>query len=91
MKNLGKSILILAAGGGGYAGLEILWRGYSHWSMAAAGGICLLSLFKIFGWLKNAPVYFKAIIGGILITAVEFVFGLIFNISLGAKFGITRA
>ena len=70
-------------GAAGYVLLETLWRGHSHWSMAAAGGICLLSLMKIFSKMKEAPLYFKAIVGGITITAVEFIFGIIFNLVLG--------
>lgn len=79
-KNNGK---IFAIGAAGYYLLETLWRGYSHWSMAAAGGISLLLLIKTFRKLKNAPHYFKAIIGGGIITAVEFLFGIVFNILLG--------
>lgn len=80
MKKNGK---IFVFGAAGYFLLETLWRGYSHWSMAAAGGISLLLLVKSFEKLKNAPHYFKAVIGGGIITAVEFVFGIIFNMVLG--------
>ncbi|MBR5310933.1 MAG: hypothetical protein IKU42_07405 [Oscillospiraceae bacterium] len=80
LKNDGK---IFAFGAVGYYLLETLWRGYSHWTMAAAGGICLFTLMKIFSAMKKAPLYFKAIIGGITITAVELVFGIVFNLKLG--------
>jgi len=80
IKNDGK---IFAMGAAGYYLLETLWRGYSHWSMAAAGGISLLLLIKTFKKLKNAPHYFKAILGGGIITAVELVFGIVFNLMLG--------
>lgn len=80
IKNDGK---IFAFGAAGYYLLETLWRGHSHWSMAAAGGISLLLLIKTFKKLKNAPHYFKAIIGGGIITAVELVFGIVFNLMLG--------
>ena len=80
IKNNGKFFVLGAAG---YYMLETLWRGYSHWSMAAAGGISLLFLINIFRKLKNAPLYFKSIVGGTVITAVEFVFGIVFNLFLG--------
>lgn len=80
IKNDGK---IFAVGAAGYFLLETLWRGYSHWSMAAAGGISLLLLIKAFKKLENAPHYFKALVGGGIITAVELVFGIVFNIILG--------
>lgn len=83
MENLKKNGKIFLFGAAGYFLLETLWRGYSHWSMAAAGGASLLLLIKTFEKLKNAPHYFKAIVGGGIITAVEFIFGVVFNIMLG--------
>lgn len=83
MEKLKKDGIIFLLGGAGYYLLETFWRGYSHWSMAAAGGISLLFIIKAFAKLKAAPHYFRAIIGGGIITAVEFLFGVIFNIFLG--------
>ena len=80
IKNNGK---IFAFGAVGYFLLETLWRGHSHWSMAIAGGISLLCMVKLFRKMKNAPLYFKSLVGGTIITVIEFVFGVIFNIILG--------
>lgn len=82
MKKDGKIFLLGAVG---YVLIETLWRGHSHWSMAAAGGISLLLLVKIFKKLKNAPLYFKSLLGGAVITAVELVFGVFFNLILGMR------
>lgn len=62
-----------------YVGIEILWRGYSHWSMALAGGICFTVFGKIWDKVKNLKRIYIPIIGAGIITSVEFVFGLIFN------------
>lgn len=75
--------MIFAAGAVGYTLLEMLWRGHSHWSMAAAGGISLLALSKTFRKLAAAPIYFKSIVGGGIITMIEFCFGAVFNLGLG--------
>lgn len=83
MEKIKKEGGVFLFGAIGYYLLEVLWRGYSHWSMAAAGGISLLLLIKTFKKLKNAPHYFKAIIGGGIITAVELAFGVVFNLVLG--------
>ena len=85
MEKMKKDGKIFLFGAVGYVLLETLWRGHSHWSMAAAGGISLLFLMKAFKKLKNAPHYFKAIIGGGIITGVEFIFGVIFNLVLGME------
>ena len=83
LEKLKKDGKIFATGAAGYFLLETLWRGYSHWSMAAAGGISLLLLIKTVKKLKNAPHYFKALVGGGIITAVELIFGIVFNLFLG--------
>ncbi|MBQ2900167.1 MAG: hypothetical protein IJE28_10525 [Oscillospiraceae bacterium] len=83
MENIKKDCSAFIFGAAGYYLLEVLWRGYSHWSMAAAGGISLMALLKVFKRLKNAPHYFKAIIGGGIITGIELLFGIVFNLLLG--------
>ena len=83
LEKIKKDGKIFAIGAAGYFILETLWRGHSHWSMAAAGGISLLCMIKIFRKMKDAPLYFKSLVGGTIITAIEFVFGIIFNIFLG--------
>ena len=37
-------IFLFLLGGGGYAALELAWRGTTHWTMFAAGGACLCLL-----------------------------------------------
>ncbi len=83
MENIKKDFSAFIFGAAGYYLLEVLWRGYSHWSMAAAGGISLMVLLKVFKRLENAPHYFKAIIGGGIITGIELLFGIVFNLLLG--------
>lgn len=62
-------------GGGAYVGLEYLWRGYSHGSMFAAGGICFLLL----GQVRRMPALIRPLLGAAVITGVELVTGLLVN------------
>lgn len=64
----------------GYPMLECLWRGYSHWTMAVAGGTCAAILYAI-SRLELSLVA-KAMLGCLAITAVEFVAGCIVNLRL---------
>lgn len=64
-------------GGAGYVGLELLYRGRSHISMFAAGGLCFLLLGQL-PKLKLHPVL-RALSGAGLITAVELATGLLVN------------
>ena len=42
-------LLIYAAGGLLYGLIEILWRGWTHWSMVLCGGLCFLVMYLISG------------------------------------------
>ena len=35
---------LFVLGGGGYLGIELAWRGSTHWTMFLAGGLCLCFL-----------------------------------------------
>ena len=85
MRNKNSGLVIFSVGAVGYGLLEILWRGYTHWSMALAGGICF-SFFGVLGEkMKNKGLLLKGLMGGAFITAIEFLFGFIFNIMLKKK------
>lgn len=75
-------ITLFLTGAVGYGAIEILWRGYTHWTMLLLGGICFYILFIVFSRLENASTLTKAIIGGGIITAAEFVTGCIVNLIL---------
>ncbi len=36
-------ICVFLSGGIIYSFIEVAWRGYTHWSMTIAGGICFIS------------------------------------------------
>ena len=68
-------------GGGLYCCLEVLWRGFTHWSMAPVGGLCALWIYCI--TKMNGFVLYKMLLCGIGITIVEGLGGLVFNVALG--------
>jgi len=71
-------------GGFIYYVIEILWRGYSHPSMFVVGGLCFLLLGGINYYLPwRMGLVYQALLGGVIITAAEFISGLILNIWLG--------
>lgn len=80
-----KNIFLFTFGGIVYGLIEILWRGRTHWSMLLTGGAGFLSLYKIFGRMKDASLFKKCAIGSSVITACEFVSGCIFNLWLKMK------
>ena len=76
MKSVQKTV-IFAAGGTAYVALELLWRGRSHISMFAAGGLCLVLVGPLGQTKLPWPVRLLAGMG--IITAVELATGLLVN------------
>ena len=79
-----KALSVFAFGGLSYGLLEILYRGQTHISMFAVGGLCFLLItaldcLPLFGGclLAEAPLC------AVIITAVEFASGVLINIRLG--------
>lgn len=73
-------------GGAAYVLIEILWRGYSHYSMFLAGGLGFLLIMAINRLVTPRAGYlFAAVLCALGITAVELVTGCIFNLWLGMK------
>ena len=67
-----------------YMSLEILWRGYTHWTMGVLGGICFICLGLINELLSwETPLVLQMLIGSTIITILEFITGCIVNLWLG--------
>ncbi len=77
--------ILFSVGGVGYYGLEVAFRGYSHWSMALCGGVCLLSIYHANRKLSKQNIAVRALAGAGIITLVEFVCGCIVNLALDWK------
>lgn len=78
-------LLVLAETGGLiYLLIEMMFRGHTHWTMLFVGGICfvLVGLInEIFPWDMSFAL--QCIIGGAIITAVEFLSGCVINLWFG--------
>lgn len=75
--------------GAAYVALEVLFRGYSHPSMLIVGGLCgvLVGAINQRPGFFRAPVIVQAVIGALIVLAVEFVSGCVLNLWLGLGFG----
>lgn len=84
MKALMKLLALFVSGGLIYILIEMLWRGYTHWTMFLVGGICFVLVGLINeGFTFEMPLVFQMVISMFVITAVEFIAGYIINIRLG--------
>lgn len=73
---------LFSIGGLLYCAIEIVWRGYTHWSMILTGGCCCVVLIRVFGKITHFKTYSKCLIGSGIITSIEFLAGCIVNIWL---------
>lgn len=83
MREITLYMLIFLSGAFGYGLVELLYRGYTHWSMIIVGGACLLSFYFIEKGFPNAGIVTKAIIGALIVTFYEFFVGCIVNLHFG--------
>lgn len=77
-----KYIMSFAVGAIGYGLAEVLFRGYTHWSMALAGGTVLV-LFTLINQSRNIPLLIRCLLGMIIITSIEFGIGMLVNVTAG--------
>ena len=76
-------VFLLTAGSSLYYLLEILLRGFSHWTMAVCGGRCLVAIYYMNQCLSGEALLLRALLGAVIITAVELLAGCLLNLGLG--------
>lgn len=84
MKQLFKQIILCIIGGSSYVGIEMLWRGHSHWTMFLLGAMCFAYAGiqnEFTSWDK--PLTLQSLQVAVFITVAEFITGCIVNLWLG--------
>lgn len=79
-----RPLVLFGVGGMTYNIVELIFRGYTHWTMFIVGGFCFIAvgmINEILSW--ETPFILQCIIGGMIITSVEFISGCIINLWLG--------
>lgn len=84
MKKVCEYIFLWILGGTIYYSIELIFRGFSHWSMFVLGGICML-----FFWIQGSsvrwedPMWIQVIRCTIFVVACEFITGILVNKWMG--------
>lgn len=63
-----------------YGLTEIMWRGWTHWTMLLCGGLCFTLMYLVSG--SELSLFKKWLLSTCIITTVEFVAGCIVNLRL---------
>lgn len=66
---------LFVLGGCGYQGVELAWRGTTHWTMFLAGGICLCLLQPLSA--RQLPLPAAAGVGAAGVSGLELVIGIV--------------
>ena len=76
-------LIVFVLGGIANGAMEILFRGYTHWTMVLTGGACILTFYLLSDWMMSMPLVAAALVGAAIITLYEFSVGYIVNVRLG--------
>lgn len=83
-----KPAALFCVGGSIYILIEVAWRilrgsNQTHWTMFILGGLCFLFIGAINEYLSwDTPFWLQAIIGGVGVLILEFIFGCVLNLWL---------
>lgn len=83
MNRLIEVLTVFGIGGFLYGGIEIAFRGFTHWSMFLAGGTIFVLLYNLFAYIGKGHFLLKCILGCAIITTIEFITGVGVNMILG--------
>lgn len=81
-RKLSRFACLFTVGGLAYNLIELLWRGYSHWSMFLLGGTCFHLIGKIGGKLWKRGFLAVAIACSAAVTTAEYLSGCLLNLRL---------
>ena len=72
---------VFLSGAAIYGTIELVSRGWTHWSMLLAGGICMSIMYRIANH-THFRLWQKWVLSAAVITTVEFLSGVLFNLHL---------
>ena len=75
-----RPLVLFGIGGLTYIAIELLWRGYSHWTMFLVGGLCFVLIGAINEvYTFEMPLVRQMAISAVMVTIVELLAGLLIN------------
>lgn len=77
--------ILFFIGGKLYTLIEVLWRGFTHWTMFILGGVCfvIMGLLNEYRFSWKDSLLKQSVISAVIITIFEFIIGCIVNLWLG--------
>ena len=79
MDKLKEYLIVFSFGGIIYSLIEVIFRGFTHWTMTITGGVALLIIYITNINIKTRSLIVRCLAGSAIITALEFIVGCIVN------------
>lgn len=79
MKKIREFFCVYSLGAIVYCLIEVLFRGFTHWTMGLTGGVALLGIYGVNEKYKDMPLYKRCFMGCGIITVLELLVGLLVN------------
>lgn len=79
MDKLKEYLIVFSFGGVIYSLIEVIFRGFTHWTMTITGGAALLIIYITNIKIKTRSLIVRCLAGSAIITALEFIVGCIVN------------
>ena len=79
VKSVGKAVFLFLLGGFSYGLCELMWRGYTHYSMVILGGVCFSVIYMADKKFFSLSFGLRCFFSGLFITSMELVCGCIVN------------
>ncbi len=79
LKKYKEFFIVFSVGAVIYSLIEIIFRGFTHWTMTLTGGTAFLMIHISNFRMKTKSLFLKCLAGSAIITALEFFVGCIVN------------
>lgn len=79
LKKFKEFFIVFSFGAVIYSLIEVLFRGFTHWTMSLTGGAAFLMIHISNFKMKTHNLFLKCLTGSVIITAIEFLVGCIVN------------
>lgn len=83
MRKITEYSIVCVCGALSYCLIELIWRGFTHWTMALTGGACFLVIYILKREYESTALWKRCLAGCLAITTAELSVGFVVNILLG--------
>ena len=84
MSKMREYFMCFALGAVIYGLIEVVSRGYTHWTMALTGG-AVMALMNLINRSGRLSLFVRCLLGAVVITSLEFAVGMVVNVALGSR------